>query len=174
MEEKFDDKNLESMPNYDYEEDIKVDLNNLHLCLQKQALDADKWGKLWAQTGRKMRRAEERVKTIRSKWILELRLNFKEYGFSKEPTGPQTEAFYRTQDDYIKAKIDQIKLQSDRDDYKIAMDGFRNMKGNMADAQRLYHDEYWTTPVLERQTSENLRRSLHEKELESGTNRIPK
>jgi len=164
----------DSNVDYNYEGDLRIDLNNLHLCLQGQAENFAKWGKLWADSGRAMRRAEERVKTIRSEWILDLRLNWRDHGFAKEPTGPQAEAFYRTQQNYIDAKKELIRLQSDRDDFFTAKQAFQHMKDNMGEAQRLYHDEYWTTPVIERETSENLRRSLHEKELEGGSDRIPK
>jgi len=159
---------------FDYGNDLKIDLNTLHLDNQTHAERFAKWGKLWAKAGRKMRRAEEKVKTIRSEWVLELKMNFKEYGFSKEPTGPQSEAFYRTQDNYKDAKKEQIELQSDRDDYFIAKEAFKHRKESLRDEGMLYHDEYWSLTQLEPDASAKLRRDDHEKELEGGSDRIPK
>lgn len=59
-----------------------------------------KWGKRWARAVKQRKKAEERVKTKRSELLKEVQSNYKQYGFIKEPTGPQGEAHYRTDEEY--------------------------------------------------------------------------
>ena len=159
--------------NRDWVEDLRIDLSRLHLEIKDHSHKFGKIAKEWAKTKRKMREAEEKVKIIKSEWVLELKLNYEKYGFKKDPTAQQIEAFYRTREDYIKARKKLIALQSDVDDLWAAVQSFRDRREGLSDEQRLFHDEYWSLISLDPEPSEAFRRKEHEEALENGSNRIP-
>lgn len=85
------------MSKYDYEEDTKVDLYNLHLESQRQPDLYIKWAKRYAKAVAETKLHEDKLRIAkaeakrdldetRAELDIDIRINFGEYGFSSKPT----------------------------------------------------------------------------------------
>jgi hypothetical protein len=94
------------MPRYqDFDKDMDIDLDNLHEEWEGQAKLTMDYVKIAARANRRFRRAEERVKTIRSM------LSKKCKKSNPKATDKIVEAYYRTHPKYMEAKKDEINAE---------------------------------------------------------------
>lgn len=130
----------------DYKNDKYIDLNKLEWECARMSDLFKKWGDRWADATELKDLAAEKVKLIRSQIIEDVRKNWKDLHFKKSPTGPETEAYYRAQPKYIAAKEDWVRAEARSRKLWIAMKSMEIKNNNLGNEQRLYHDEYWSTP----------------------------
>jgi hypothetical protein len=161
---------------YEFEDDLFIDLNRLEWEAARQAKLFAKWAKRWAIAAKRRDRANERVKTKRSGLILYLRKSYKDEGFTGPPTGPQTEAYYRAHSDYRKLKRRAITAEGEVNMLWIAMRSFEHKRTMIGIEERLYAQDYFSTPYNVPEFREK-----SEKEMETAqddalgeTDRIPK
>lgn len=162
---------------FEFEDDLYIDLNRLEWEAARQARLFGKWGKRWVIATKRRDRAAERVKTKRSDLIKYIRENYKEEGYVKEPTGPQSEAFYRTDKEYKKLKQEVIDAQYEVNMLYISMRSFEHKKEMIGVEQKLYSNEYWSTPYEDPGFTEDVQDSMEkaqEKALAEATDRLPK
>lgn len=130
----------------DYKNDRYINLNKLEWESARMSDLFKKWGDKWAEATKLKDLAAEKVKLTRSQIIEDARKNWKDLGFKKYPTGPETEAYYRTQQKYIDAKTEWVYAEANSRKLWIAMKSMEIKNTNLGNEQRLYHDEYWSTP----------------------------
>jgi hypothetical protein len=131
---------------FEFEDDTYIDLNRLEWECARQGKLFAKWGKRWARAVLQKKKAEERVKTKRSNFLKDVLSDWKELGYSKEPTGPQQEAYYRTDDEYKRLKTEAINADSEVNMLWIALRSLEHKRSMLGDEQKLYGNEYWSTP----------------------------
>lgn len=131
---------------YEFEDDLYIDLNRLEWEVARQAKLFRKWSKRWALATEKRDTRQELVKTKRSELILYLKENWKSEGFSKEPTGPQAEAFYRSDDEYKKLKREAILAEGEVNNLYTAMRSFEHKRSMLDIEQKLYAQDYFSVP----------------------------
>lgn len=161
---------------YEFEDDLYIDLNRLEWETARQARLFGKWGKRWAIATKKRDRALERVKTKRSDLLLEAQGSYKELGFAKEPTGPQAEAYYRTDDEYKQLKTEAIDHTYEVNMLYVAMRAFEHKRTMLGIEQKLFSDEYWSTPYEDPGFAEATQKNMEEAQqetLEKASDRLP-
>lgn len=129
-----------------YKNDRYIDLNKLEWESARMSDLFKKWGDKWAEATKLKELAAEKVKLVRSQIIEDLRLNWKSLGFDKPPTDQKAEAYYRTRQEYIDVKTEWVYAEADSRKLWIAMKSMEIKNANIGNEQRLYHDEYWSTP----------------------------
>lgn len=162
---------------FEFEDDLYIDLNRLEWEGARQAKLFGKWGKRWAIATKKRDRALERVKTKRSDLLLEAQGSYKELGFTKEPTGPQAEAFYRSDEEYKRLKKEAIDLTFEVNMLYVSMRAFEHKRTMIGIEQKLYSDEYWSTPYEDPGFTESSQQDMEkaqEDALEKSSDRLPK
>ena len=111
-----------------FQKDAHIDLNELQNECAIQAQLFNKWGRVWAEATKKRDHFEEKVKTIRSRLLEDLRKNWRTLGFENNPTGPQAEAYYRSDKIYIKYKQKYIQAKSQSRTLYVAMRSMEHKK----------------------------------------------
>ena len=161
---------------YEFEDDLFIDLNRLEWEVARQAKLFNKWAKRWAIASKRRDRLHEQVKIARSNIIKELRINYRDYDFVKEPTAIQYEAFYRTDPHYIEAKNLYLKAESEVNMLYIAMRSFEHKRSMLDIEQKLYAQDYFSTPYDVPEFKEKSQKEMTKAQEESlgETNRIPK
>lgn len=105
----------------DYEKDVEIDKDQLDKEWLNQSGLALRYGRYWAECFRKNQQAQEKVKLLRSKLIKKVTFTPTEHLPSgTKPTGPVIEAFYRTDEKYIKAKEKMVEAQYELNVAEIA------------------------------------------------------
>lgn len=162
--------------NYEFEDDLFIDLNRLEWEAGRQANLFGKWAKRWAYATKKRDRINERVKTKRSELILYLRQNFKDEGFSSVPTGPQIEAFYRADQEYRVLKRKAVDAEYEVNMLWIAMRSFEHKRSMIQVEEKLYAQDYFSTPYEVREFNEKVEKEMEDAQDNAlgDTDRIPK
>ena len=112
----------------EYEKDRHINLNQLEFECLKQPELFHKWGKQWAIACKKRDLLHEKIKTIRSKILENLRKNWSDLGFDKKPAAGEAEAYYRIQPEYIKYKQKWVRADADSRILFIAMRSMEHKK----------------------------------------------
>ena len=161
---------------FEFEDDLYIDLNRLEWEVARQAKLFSKWSKRWAIASKRRDRLQEKVKTVRSETINYLRLNYRDHDFIKEPTGQYYEAYYRKDPFYIKAKRLAIDAESEVNMLYIAMRSFEHKRSMLDIEQKLYAQDYFSTPYDVPEFQERSQKEMTEAQEESlgETDRIPK
>jgi hypothetical protein len=161
---------------YEFEDDLYIDLNRLEWEVARQAKLFGKWAKRWAQACKRRDRLQENVKTVRSEAINYLRLNYLHHDFVKEPTAPQSEAHYRTDPNYKEAKRKAIKAEGEVNMLYAAMRSFEHKRTGLTIEEKLYSQDYFSTPYDVPEFREKSQKEMTEAQEESlgETDRIPK
>lgn len=90
-----------------YERDMSIDVTSLDVEWVEQAELAMKYGRLWADAQDAASKADENVKFVRSKLIIQVSRDPEGcLGKGERATDTKTEAYYRTHEDYLEAKDD--------------------------------------------------------------------
>lgn len=161
----------------EYEQDRHIDLNKLEWECARQSELYNKWGKRWAKACKKRDRLAERVKTKRSDLLEDVRINYIDYGYSKEPTGPQAEAFYRINDEYKIIKRKWLKAEANARVMWVAIRSLEHKKDMLEVEQRLYAQDYYSLPYIEpeyEKKTETETRGDHQDQLTDNNGRVGK
>lgn len=160
---------------FEFEDDLHIDLNRLEWETARQAKLFGKWAKRWAFATKKRDRAQERVKTKRSELIKDVQGEWKDLGYVKPPTGPQEEAYYRTDEDYKQLKSEAIQAEFEVNMLYVAMRSLEHKRSSLGFEQKLYGDEYWSRPYEDPDFSEESQKEMeHQQEMVDKDDRIPK
>ena len=161
---------------FEFEDDLFIDLNRLEWEAARQAQLFGKWAKRWARATKIRDRANERVKTKRSDLILHILGNYKEEGFSKEPTGPQSEAYYRSDPEYKKLKRKAHQAEAEVNMLYVAMRSFEHKRSMIPIEEKLYAQDYFSTPYEVSEFREKSQGEMEQAQDEAlgDTTRIPK
>lgn len=160
---------------FEFEDDCDIDLNRLEWEASRQAKLFSKWAKRWAIATKRRDRAVERVKTKRSEIILYLKQNYAKEGFKKEPTGPQSEAFYRVDEEYKAEKRKAIQAEHEVNMLWIAMRSFEHKRSMIQVEEKLYAQDYFSVPYEVKEFSQKIEKEMEEAQLQRDEpTRIPK
>jgi hypothetical protein len=161
---------------FEFEDDLFIDLNRLEWEAARQAQLFGKWAKRWAKAAKTRDRANERVKTKRSELQDYLRRNYKDLGYNKEPTGPQSEAFYRIDDEYKKLKRRAHNAEHEVNMLYVAMRSFEHKRSMIPVEEKLYAQDYFSTPYEVSEFREKSQGEMEQAQDEAlgDTTRIPK
>lgn len=165
-----------SEESYEFEDDLFIDLNRLEWEVARQAKLFGKWSRRWSHATKLRDKYAERVKTKRSQLILHLKDNWQNEGFTKEPTGPQYEAYYRVDEQYRLIKKKFIKWEGEVNMLYAAMRSLEHKRSSLDIEQKLYAQEYFSVPYEVPEFKEKVQSEMEqaqEKSLEE-TDRIPK
>ena len=161
---------------FEFEDDLYIDLNRLEWEVARQAKLFKKWAKRWALATKRRDRLQEKVKTVRSETIAYLRKNYLQHDFIKEPTAIHYEAYYRSDPFYIKAKNLYLTAEGEVNMLYIAMRSFEHKRSMLDIEQKLYAQDYFSTPYDVPEFRERSQKEMTESQEESlgETDRIPK
>lgn len=130
----------------DFKNDRYIDLNRLEWECARMSDLFKYWGDLWADACTKRDKAHEKLKLVRSKILEDVRLNWKSLGFEKAPSDPKAEAYYRTQEEYIDAKMAWVEAEAESRKLYVAWKSMEIKDNNLSREQKLYASEFWSTP----------------------------
>lgn len=132
----------------DYENDVNIDINSL----DKEWLDLPfllaEYGERCANAKRKMLKAEEKVKTIRSEIILDVARNPDVLGPNVKPTAPNIEAYYRDHPDHQDAKDELINSTHNHEVIQSAVFALQAKKQALENLVKLHGMDYFSEPHI--------------------------
>jgi hypothetical protein len=133
----------------EYDTDLSIDLNYLHLECQKHPELAMKYSKLFAKAKRKASILEEKVKTLRSQLVKQANENPDMYlGKGVKATAPNVEAYYRDNTEYKEVKQNWIDAVYEMDLLEGAKFAFAARKSMLEEEVRLHGQQYYSTPEI--------------------------
>ena len=133
----------------DYDVDLSIDLNYLHLECQKHSELAMKYSKLFAKAKRTASMMDEKVKTLRSQLVKEANENpDKNLGKGVKPTAPNVEAYYRDHTEYKEAKQNWIDAVYNMDLLEGTKFAFQARKSMLENEVKLHGQQYYSTPEV--------------------------
>ena len=106
--------------NLDPENDLPINVEELDVEWLTQDTVFRKYGNALADANKRVKQAQEEIKTIRSDLVLEANEDPSCMGKGVKPTGPNIEAYYRTDDNYKKAKKNLFQIEWERDVLDVA------------------------------------------------------
>ena len=127
-----------------YETDLRIDKHALDREFEKHPILHMQYAKLAAEADAAAKRAHEKVKTIRSE-IYTTASRDGIPGIAK-PTGPQIEAHYRTNTNYLEAKADMIEKEETARLLDSAMSAFRARRSSLENLAQLHFAGYFSSP----------------------------
>lgn len=133
----------------DWKTDRYIDLNRLEWECARMSDLFKYWGDKWADACKQRDALLERIKLIRSKILEDLRLNWESLGFGKPPTDKQSEAYYRTREEYIDVKAAWVEAEATSRKLYIAWKSMEIKDNNLSREQKLYASEFWSTPYTD-------------------------
>lgn len=137
-------------PVFDYDADMEINLNFLHLECQNHSVLFMKYAKESARTKKYASFAEERVKTKRSLLVKEANDDPDRcLGKGIKPTAPNVEAYYRTHPEYIKIKQEWIEAVYEADVASNCVFGMQGRKSMLELEVKLHGQQYYSTPEVE-------------------------
>jgi len=152
-------------PIFDYEADLHIDPNYLDAEFVNHSEMFMKYASEAARTKKVASLAEEKVKTVRSQIIMELKSSGEKY------TESAIEANYRLDPRHIQAKEEQIEADYNADLMANAVFAFQSRKTALENLVRLYATSYNSGPSEPRDLPEATKRLMEMKE-ETTENRI--
>ena len=135
-------------PEFDFMQDILIDLDNLHEEWARHAAIRKKYADEVSYLEKVKSKAHEKVKVTRSRLIKEAKEN-KEL---KLTTADLRESYYRTHPDHIKAKEDQIDAEYNLGMCWNALRAMDDRKYALQDEVKLWINNYFAAPREERIT----------------------
>lgn len=160
---------------FDFEKDMAIDPNFLDVAALEQAELAMKYSKEAAHADRVAKKAQEKVKTLRSEMIKEASLDPDMYlGKGQKPTAILIEAYYRAQPVYQQAKDEMIDAEYKRDLVKAAADHISFQRKKMIEVLAgLLQGSYFAGPSVPHDINE-VWKEAREKRIEDTSERVGK
>jgi hypothetical protein len=135
---------------FDYEGDLAIDLNYLHLECQNHAALFMKYAKESSRSAKVASLAEEKVKTIRSMLVKAANDDPDgTLGKGVKPTAPNVEAYYRNDEEYQAVKANWIDAMYYADLMKNAVFAFQARKSMLEMEVKLHGQQYYSVPEIE-------------------------
>jgi len=136
----------EERPEFDFNNDIAIDLDNLHHEWATHPSDRKRYADEISYLDKVVKKAHEKVKVTRSKLIKEASQN-KEL---KLTSADLREAYYREHDDHKKAKEELIEAEYNLSMSWNALNAMDDRKYALQDEVKLWIRNYYATPREER------------------------
>lgn len=135
---------------FDYEADLKIDLNFLHLECQNHAEMFMKYAKESARAKKAASLAEEKVKTLRSQLVKEANEDPDGVlGKGIKATAPNVEAYYRDDAGYKAVKQAWIEAVYYADLMSGAVFAMQSRKSMLEMSVKLHGQQYYSVPEIE-------------------------
>jgi hypothetical protein len=135
---------------FDFDGDMEIDLNYLHIECQNHAAKFMKYAKESARSKKAAAFAEENVKTKRSQLVKAANEDPDgTLGKGIKPTAPNVEAYYRTHPDYIKVKAEWIEAVYYSDLCAGAVYAMQGRKLMLEMEVKLHGQQYYSVPEVE-------------------------
>lgn len=129
-----------------YEEDLSINPEQLDIEWLDQPRRFMHYAKLSAEANQTLRKAEEKVKVVRSELSLEVSKNGQELISKAKPTAGDIEAYYRTHADHIAAKAEHEEAQFEVEMLTNAVHAFHQRKMALENLVRLHGQQYFSGP----------------------------
>lgn len=148
---------------YDYDEDIKIDIYNLHLAWSRHSEDVIKYGELWADQialrehhDDKLLRLKDELKEEAARVGNDIRKNWKQHDLPKAPTDKFVESWVLLQESYreklkeiYKTREELIELKTTENKLKMVYFDFcQNQKAALDNEVRLHISGYFSEPYV--------------------------
>ena len=147
--------------------ELEIDFNQLDVEWGKQNSVLDKYLKASAYCEKLVRKAEEKIKFLRSTLVLEVSQDPEGcLGKGQKATGATIEAYYRTNDDYLEAKTEWIEAQYICDLVNGQKSKAYNRKTILEEATKLSLAGWFSAPLIPRPLKE-LVQKIEEAKLKS-------
>jgi len=132
---------------FDFENDVSIDHDALEVeWLRQPSLHAIYSRKL-VEANDRLRKAEQRMKMVRSDLILEANEDPDKYlGKGIKPTAPIVEAYYRTHEDHEAAKKKFFEAQYEVEMFQNAINALNTKKQALENLVKLYMSGYFSGP----------------------------
>lgn len=139
-----------------YQRDMAIDVTALDVEWTEQAELAMKYGRLWTEAQDAASRADENVKYVRSKLILEISKNPEKFGIDKV-TDVKIEAAYRVHEDYVDAKDEWLDKVNELNLLSIAKNEISfTRKSALENLVVLHGQQYFAGPKVPRNIKEEI------------------
>ena len=138
------------MTERNFKEDMAVDKNRLDEEWERQPMLYSEYTDMAAHANRKLARAAEKVKVVRSRLTLEA-LSGEIESLGKKPTGPATEAYYRNHEDHKKAKEEHLACIYDADQMNNALFALNHRKAALENLVKLQLNNYYSRTFVDKE-----------------------
>ena len=150
------------MSERDYAEDLRINEAQLDVEWLEQPIKFMEYSRLSAEADAAVRKAEEKIKTIRSELSLAVSGNGQELIGKAKPTAGDVEAYYRTNAEYIAAKEEHAALMFEAEMLKNAVFAFHQRKSALENLTRLHGQNYFAGPSVPRELGEAYKEHVRE------------
>jgi hypothetical protein len=151
-------------PVFDYDADMEIDLNFLHLECQNHAAMFMKYCRESARTKKFAAFAEEKVKTKRSMLVKAANEDPDGVlGKGIKPLAANVEAYYRTDSEYKRLKAEWLEAVHDADIASNCVFGMQARKSMLELEVKLHGQEYYSTPAVENLSDAAKQKSIEER-----------
>lgn len=130
------------MTEYNFDEDLEIDPDNLHIAWINQPGLMMKYAELQAQAKKRMELAHEKVKVTRSDLIKKIKLR------NPSMTQQQVEASYRKSKEHKNAKKRQIKAEYEYNLLCGAVTAMSHKRTSLENLVRLHGQQYFAGPSM--------------------------
>ena len=138
----------EERPEFDFDNDVAIDLDDLHMEWAKHAGKRKKYADEISYLDKVVKKSHEKVKVTRSRLIRET----KENPELKLTSDSLREAYYREHEDHQKARKEQIDAEYELSMAWNALNAMDDRKYALQDEVKLWIRNYFATPREERMT----------------------
>ncbi len=147
-----------------YEEDIRIDVDQLDVEWTEQATLALKYGKHFAKCKKILSEAEETIKITRSELIKEANEDPEGCCDKEKPNAGDIEAYYRNHERHKKAKEEIIRLQYELDMAEVAKNEISfTRKAALENLVILHGQQYFAGPKIPRNLSTEVEKRRKQK-----------
>ncbi len=147
-----------------YEEDIRIDVDELDVEWTEQATLALKYGKHFAKCKKILSEAEETIKITRSELIKEANEDPEGCCDKEKPNAGDIEAYYRNHKRHKKAKEEIIRLQYELDMAEVAKNEISfTRKAALENLVILHGQQYFAGPKIPRNLSTEVEKRRKQK-----------
>lgn len=142
------------MQEFDFKKDVEINPNQLDVEWLRQPALYQKYSEACAEANDDLKRAEQRMKVIRSELILEASERGEDVlGKGVKPTGPTIEAYYRNHKEHQDAKEEYFKAAKRAEMLTNALFALQQKKVALENLVRLLTSNYFASPSVPRDLS---------------------
>ena len=168
-----DEPNIDDL-GLDFQADLAINPDELDIAALEQSNLAMKYSREAAHYDRLAKKANEKVKTLRSQLVKEANADPDGcLGKGNKATAGNVEAYYRDHPDYIKAKNAMIDAEYQRDLVKAAADHVAFQRSKMIQVlSSLLNAEYFAAPGFARDLKKEWEGRQHKKDMNERANDV--
>lgn len=155
---------FDDISDWDYKQDLEIDLNSLDLELINQPTLYAKYSNAWAIAIREQARAKEKLNMVKADMDTKARKSWEILGFEKRPSEPQIATWIPNQEMYKSANFEYIEATYRVNILETAKWAFEQRKKSLEHLVSLYLSNYFIEPKISKEARDGMNDRRHQKQ----------